>query len=74
MVYVGDSRVDIRAGRAAGTKTVGVLTGADSYDVLLAEGADAILESVGDLGSLLASSQVGDKTPAKMLVRQKSTS
>ncbi len=28
-VYVGDTRVDIRAGKAAGMKTVGVLTGFD---------------------------------------------
>lgn len=46
IVYVGDSRVDIRAGKAAGTKTIGVLTGMDGYDVLAAERPDAIIESV----------------------------
>jgi len=49
MVYVGDSHVDIRAGKAAGTKTIGVLTGMDDYDALAAEQPDAILESVLDL-------------------------
>ena len=49
MVYVGDSHVDIRAGKAAGTKTIGVLTGMDDYDTLAAEKPDAILESVLDL-------------------------
>lgn len=46
MVYVGDSHVDIRAGKAAGVKTIGVLTGMDDYDTLAAEQPDAILESV----------------------------
>lgn len=50
MVYVGDSHVDIRAGKAAGTKTIGVLTGMDDYDALAAEQPDAIIESVLDLG------------------------
>ncbi len=49
MVYVGDSHVDIRAGKAAGVKTIGVLTGMDDYDTLAAEQPDAILESVLDL-------------------------
>lgn len=49
IVYVGDSHVDIRAGKAAGTKTIGVLTGMDDYDALAAEQPDAILESVLDL-------------------------
>lgn len=49
MVYVGDSHVDIRAGKAAGTKTIGVLTGMDDYAALAAEHPDAILESVLDL-------------------------
>lgn len=49
MVYIGDSRVDIQAGKAAGTRTIGVLTGIDDRDALAAEGPDAILESVLDL-------------------------
>lgn len=46
MVYVGDSRVDIRAGKAAGTRTIGVLTGIDGRAALAAEAPDAILESI----------------------------
>ncbi len=49
MVYVGDSHVDIRAGKAAGMRTIGVLTGMDDYGTLAAEGPDAILESIIDL-------------------------
>ncbi len=52
-VYVGDSRVDIRAGKAAGTMTVGVLTGVDGYEALSAEAPDAILDSVVALREIL---------------------
>jgi len=48
-VYVGDTRVDIRAGKAAGMQTVGVLTGFDDYDALEREKPDAIIEKVADL-------------------------
>lgn len=45
-VYVGDMRVDIRAGKSAGMLTIGVLTGFDNFATLQAEGADLILETV----------------------------
>lgn len=48
-VYVGDTRVDIRAGNAAGMKTVGVLTGFDDYDALKNELPDAIIDSIAQL-------------------------
>ena len=48
-VYVGDTRVDIRAGKAAGMKTVGVLTGFDDYGALEREKPDAILDSIAQL-------------------------
>jgi len=48
-VYVGDTRVDIRAGNAAGMKTVGVLTGFDDYEALKKENPDVIIDSVGQL-------------------------
>jgi phosphoglycolate phosphatase-like HAD superfamily hydrolase len=54
MLYVGDTCADIRAGKAAGTLTAGVLTGADDYASLKAEEPDALLESVADLPKLLA--------------------
>ena len=53
IVYVGDSRVDIRAGKAAGTMTIGVLTGVDDYESLKAEEPDTILESVVGLRDIL---------------------
>jgi HAD superfamily hydrolase (TIGR01549 family) len=52
-VYVGDSVIDIQAGKAAGTGTVGVLTGASGLNCLRAAGPDAIIESVGDLLTVL---------------------
>jgi HAD superfamily hydrolase (TIGR01549 family) len=48
-VYVGDTRVDILAGRAAGMNTVGVLTGFDDRAVLESAHPDVILPSVADL-------------------------
>lgn len=52
-IYVGDSAVDIQAGKAAGAWTVGVLTGSSDLNRLKAEAPDAILHSVGDLLTLL---------------------
>ena len=48
-VYVGDARIDIRAAKAAGMKTIGVLTGFDNLLALKTEHPDAILDSVKDL-------------------------
>jgi HAD superfamily hydrolase (TIGR01509 family) len=53
VVYIGDSTIDIRAGKAAGVYTVGVLTGASPRDVLHQEEPDHILESVAGLPDLL---------------------
>jgi HAD superfamily hydrolase (TIGR01509 family) len=52
-VYVGDTRVDIRSGKAAGMKTVGVLTGFDNYDALKKETPDAIINSIDQLSEAL---------------------
>jgi HAD superfamily hydrolase (TIGR01509 family) len=52
-VYVGDTRVDIRAGKAAGMKTVGVLTGFDDYDALNNETPDAIIDGIAQLSDTL---------------------
>jgi len=48
-LYIGDMRMDIRAGKAAGMRTVGVLTGFDTRAVLEAEEPDMVLESVAEL-------------------------
>ena len=52
-VYVGDTRVDIRAGKAASMGTVGVLTGFDDYDALKNETPDAIINSIAQLSEIL---------------------
>jgi HAD superfamily hydrolase (TIGR01509 family) len=48
-LYVGDMRMDIRAGKSAGMRTVGVLTGFDTRAALEAEEPDMILDSIADL-------------------------
>lgn len=52
-VMVGDTVVDIRAGRAAGAQTVGVLCGFGENRELVKAGADAILETTSALEGLL---------------------
>lgn len=55
-LMVGDTVVDIKAGRRAGAQTVGVLSGFGDEDELTRAGADLILDSVADLpGTLLVS-------------------
>jgi phosphoglycolate phosphatase-like HAD superfamily hydrolase len=49
---VGDSHVDIRAGIAAGMKTIGVLTGLDDYETLERENPTMILETVFEIRTL----------------------
>lgn len=53
-VYVGDSPIDIQAGKAAGLPTVGVLTGTSTAAILHQEGADYVLPSVAELPGLLS--------------------
>jgi HAD superfamily hydrolase (TIGR01509 family) len=48
-VYVGDTATDIKAGKAAGMRTVGVLTGFDDYEALETENPDAIVNDVQNL-------------------------
>ncbi len=52
-VMVGDTTVDIRAGRAAGAQTVGVLCGFGTEDELRAAGADLILPVTSRLTEFL---------------------
>jgi len=53
LLMVGDTTVDIRAGRAAGAQTVGVLSGFGQKKELAEAGADVILERTLDLADLL---------------------
>ncbi len=48
-VMVGDSRVDVRAGKAAGAITCGVLGGFGTREELEAEGCDLIIEQASEL-------------------------
>lgn len=52
-LMIGDTTVDIRASRAAGAQTVGVLCGFGEEDELSREGAHLILQSTTDLPDLL---------------------
>ena len=52
-LMVGDTTVDIRAGKAAGCQTVGVLCGFGRERELRRAGADLILKSTAELADLL---------------------
>jgi len=52
-LMIGDTKVDIRAGQAAGAQTVGVLCGFGTEDELQKAGASLILNSTADLASYL---------------------
>jgi phosphoglycolate phosphatase-like HAD superfamily hydrolase len=52
-LMIGDTTVDIRAGRAAGAQTVGVLCGFGEQSELIRCGADLILPVTSDLHHLL---------------------
>ncbi len=52
-LFVGDTDVDIMAGKRAGTLTAGVLTGVDDYETLLAQRPDMIIPGVRELIPLL---------------------
>ncbi len=53
-LMVGDTTVDIRAGKAAGAQAVGVLCGFGEHDELARAGADLILNSPAELIDILA--------------------
>jgi predicted PurR-regulated permease PerM/phosphoglycolate phosphatase-like HAD superfamily hydrolase len=48
-LMVGDTTADIRAARAAGARSIGVLCGFGQHEELERAGADLILETTGDL-------------------------
>lgn len=53
-IVIGDSPLDIRAGKAAGTWTIGVLSGISNLAQLDREAPTAIINDVSQLGSLLS--------------------
>lgn len=52
-LMIGDTTVDMRAGKSAGAQTVGVLCGFGEADELRQLGADLILKSTSDLTAIL---------------------
>jgi len=52
-LMIGDTIVDIRAGKAAGAQTVGVLCGFGEKEELERRGADLILENTAELADVL---------------------
>ena len=54
-LMIGDTTVDMRAGKAAGTQTVGVLCGFGTANELIRAGADAILPTTSLLSAALLS-------------------
>lgn len=52
-LMIGDTTVDIRAGRAAGAQTVGVLCGFGEEHELRRAGADLVLQNTPDLTEIL---------------------
>lgn len=54
---VGDHPMDMAAGKAAGTLSIGVLTGSGTREALLEAGADLVAESVGDVATALVSAR-----------------
>ncbi len=52
-IVVGDTPLDIRAGKAAGTITIGVLSGIGTREQLEAESPSIILDGVGQIVSIL---------------------
>jgi len=52
-VMVGDHLIDVQAGKGAGMKTIGVLTGRISKEEFEKAGADYILRNVSEVSELL---------------------
>lgn len=52
-LMIGDTTVDMRAGKSAGAQTVGVLCGFGEEEELKRSGADAILKSTAEVGKIL---------------------
>ncbi len=53
-VYVGDSAIDVRTGKAAGISTISVLTGVGALEDLIYEEPDLIIDNLGELPSRIA--------------------
>ncbi|HIE25067.1 MAG TPA: HAD family hydrolase [Anaerolineales bacterium] len=56
-LMIGDTTVDIRAGKSAAAQTAGVLCGFGERNALMQHGADIILETTSDLTPILLKKQ-----------------
>lgn len=54
-VYVGDSPLDIKAGKAAGTLTIGVLSGVSTWERMAREAPDRTVATFSELSQLIFS-------------------
>jgi phosphoglycolate phosphatase-like HAD superfamily hydrolase len=61
-LMIGDTTVDMRAGKAAGAQTLGVLCGFGEEDELEQLGADLILKSTSDLTGLFIPEEIHEQT------------
>jgi len=61
-LMIGDTTVDMRAGKAAGAQTLGVLCGFGEEDELEQLGADLILKSTSDLTGLFIPEEIHKQT------------
>ena len=64
-LMVGDTTVDIKAGKAAGAQTVGVLCGFGQEKELRRVGADLVLPSTADLSMVLLGQTIKESLQAK---------
>ena len=61
VVKVGDTAVDVEEGKAAGCRTVAVLSGTQGREKLEAAGPSLILDSVADLPAALGLADAADQ-------------
>ena len=60
-IFVGDSQLDIIAGKKAGVKTVALYSGVSNKDTLAEQGPDFVLDNLNSLVSLLSKLQKTDE-------------
>ncbi len=66
-LMIGDTTVDMRAGKAAGAQTAGVLCGFGEEDELRQLGADLILNNTSDLSGIFRQETLPVETPSPEL-------
>lgn len=52
-VIIGDTTLDIRAGKSAGIHTIGITTGTDTKETLLASSPDLIIDNLEELKEII---------------------